>query len=150
MAKIGEILIKSGHLTQEGLEEALDWQVLYGGKLGTNLLELKLVEEEQLAQALGRQMGAEVAWGDLHVDPSLIGIIPKHVADRWEVIPWKLDKRRLKILCTESKVGELDQLSYKIDRTCVPVVAPEFLIFHLLRVHYEAIRQMRPLDFGVL
>jgi hypothetical protein len=150
MAKIGEFLIKSGHLTQEGLEEALDWQVLYGGKLGTNLLELKLVEEEQLAHALGKQMGAEVAWGDLQVDPSLIGIIPKHVADRSEIIPWKLDKRRLKILCTEIRVGELDQLSYKIGRTCVPVVAPEFRIFQLLRAQYQAIRQMRALDFGVV
>jgi len=150
MAKIGEILIKAGHLTQEGLEEALDWQVLYGGKLGTNLVELKLVEEEQLAHALSKQMGAEVAWGDLQVDPSLIGIIPKHVADRSEIIPWKFDKRRLKILCTEIRVGELDQLSYKIGRTCVPVVAPEFRIFQLLRAHYEAIRQMRALDFGVV
>src|SRR5229473_2275791 len=108
MAKIGEILIKAGHLTQEGLEE------------------------EQLAHALSKQMGAEVAWGDLQVDPSLIGIIPKHVADRSEIIPWKFDKRRLKILCTEIRVGELDQLSYKIGRPCVPVVAPEFRIFQLL------------------
>jgi hypothetical protein len=150
MPKIGEILIARGHLTQEGLEEALDWQVLYGGKLGTNLLELKLIEEEQLAHALGKQMGAEVAWGDIQVDPSLIGVIPKHVADRSEIIPWKVDKRRLKILCTEIKVGELDKLSYKIDRTCVPVVAPEFRIFQLLRAHYQAIRQMRALDFGVV
>src|SRR5882672_10140725 len=71
MAKIGEVLVREGHLTQEGLEEALDWQVLYGGRLGTNLLELKLVEEEQLARALGKQLGAEVAWGDLSVDPAL-------------------------------------------------------------------------------
>src|SRR5205809_6052209 len=48
------------HLTEEGLEEAMDWQVLYGGRIGTNLLELKLVEEEQLAHALGKQLGAEV------------------------------------------------------------------------------------------
>src|SRR5204863_2145313 len=61
--KLGEILIQEGHLTQEGLEEALDWQVLYGGRLGTNLLELKLVEEEHLAKGLGRQLGVEVAWG---------------------------------------------------------------------------------------
>ena len=43
--KIGQILISEGHLTQEGLEEAIDWQVLYGGRLGTNLLELRLVED---------------------------------------------------------------------------------------------------------
>jgi hypothetical protein len=150
MAKIGEVLIREGHLTQEGLEEALDWQVLYGGRLGTNLLELKLVEEEQLARALGKQLGAEVAWGDLSVDPALVSAIPKHIADRQEMVPWKLEKRRLKVLCCEIKLSELDQLSYKTGRTCVPVVAPEFRVYQLLRANYQATRQMRALDFGVV
>jgi len=150
MVKIGELLVHGGHLTPEGLEEALDWQVLYGGRLGTNLLELKLVEEEQLARALGKQLGAEVAWGELQVDPALVSAVPKHVADRQEMVPWKLEKRRLKVLCCEIKVGDLDQLSYKVGRTCVPVVAPEFRIFQLLRLHYQATRQMRALDFGVV
>ena len=144
------MLIREGHLTPEGLEEALDWQVLYGGRLGTNLLELQLVGEEQLARALGKQLGAEVAWGELQVDPSLVSSIPKHVADRHEIVPWKLEKRRLKLLCCEIKVSELDQLSYKTGRTCVPVIAPEFRVFQLLRAHYQAIRQMRALDFGVV
>src|SRR5213082_2393625 len=150
MAKIGELLVHGGHLTPEGLEDALDWQVLYGGRLGTNLLELKLVEEEQLVRALGKQLGAEVAWGELQVDPALVSAVPKHIADRQEMVPWKLEKRRLKVLCCEIKVGELDQLSYKVGRTCVPVIAPEFRVFQLLRMHYQAIRQMRALDFGVV
>src|SRR5258708_35650993 len=120
MAKIGEILISEGHLTQEGLEEALDWQVLYGGRLGTNLVELKLVEEEHLAKALGKQMGAEVVFGDIVIDPSLIGVIPKHIADRQEVIPWKLEKRRLKSLCCLIDVAALRQLAPKPVRASVP------------------------------
>ena len=150
MAKIGEILIAEGHLTREGLEEALDWQVLYGGRIGTNLLELRLVEEQHLAQALARQLGVEVAFGHLEIDPALVPALPPHVADRQEMVPWKLEKRRLKLLCCEIKVSELDQLSYRIGRTCVPVVAPEYRIFQLLRAHYGASRQMRALDFGVV
>ena len=63
--RIGEILLRASQLTQEGLDEALDWQVLYGGRLGTNLLELRLVTEEQFARALGKQLSCEVAWGEL-------------------------------------------------------------------------------------
>jgi hypothetical protein len=148
--QIGELLIREGHLTQEGLEEALDWQVLYGGRIGTNLLELRLVEEKQLAQALGKQLGCETAWGNLEVPFEMIGIIPDHVADRHEMLPWKLEKRRLKVLCTEIKVEQLDQLGYKLGHACIPVVAPEFRVFNLLRAHYKATRQMRALDFGVV
>src|SRR5438309_7773224 len=102
MAKIGEVLVHGGHLTPEGLEEALDWQVLYGGRLGTNLLELRLVEEKQLALALGKKLGVEVAWGELEIEPELIGLVPKLVADRQEFVPWKLEKGRLKVLSTEA------------------------------------------------
>src|SRR5471032_580424 len=123
MAMIGEILIAEGHLTPDGLQEALDWQVLYGGRLGTNLLELQLTEEQHLAKALGKQLGAEVTWGDLDVDPAVLAAIPKQIADRQEIVPWKMDKRRLKVLCATINVEYLDQLSYKIGRTCVPVVA---------------------------
>jgi hypothetical protein len=148
--RIGELLIAENHLTQEGLEEALDWQVLYGGRLGTNLLELRLVEEKDLAGALGRQLGCETTWGEIQVAPEMIAIVPKHLADRQEIVPWKMEKRRLKILCTEIKLEVLDQLSYKVGRPCVPVVAPEFRVFNLLRAHYQALRQMRALDFGVV
>src|SRR3954447_7679722 len=150
MPKIGEILISEGHLTREGLEEALDWQVLYGGRLGTNLLELRLVEEEHLAQALARQLGAEVAFGPLEVEPALIPAIPAHVADRKEIVPWKLEKRRVKLLCCEINVSELDQLSYRLGRTCVPVIAPEYRVFQLLGAPSGASRRMRALDFGVV
>src|SRR3954470_7588661 len=149
-SKIGELLIAEGHLSQEGLEEALDWQVLYGGRLRTNLLELNLVEEEPLAHALGKQLGAEVAFGNIEIDPSVIGVIPKHIADRQEIVPWKLEKRRLKVLCCQIDVAAFDQLSSKIGRPCVPVIAPEYRIFQLLRAHYGATRQMRALDFGVV
>src|SRR3954454_13570695 len=150
MAKIGEILISEGHLTPEGLEEALDWQVLYGGGLGTNLLELQLVEEEPLARALGKQLGCEVAWGQLAIDPALVGLIPAHVAQRDEMVPWKLDRRRLKVLVTRIDPGKLDELSYKLGKSCSAVVAPEFRVVNLLRAHYGAMRQMRALDFGVV
>jgi len=148
--QIGEMLIEQGHLTREGLEEALDWQVLYGGRLGTNLLELQLCEEDHLARALGKQHGCEVAWGNLSIDPALIGLIPPHIAQRDEMVPWKIDRRRLKVLVTRIDPGKLDQLSYKIGKPCAAVVAPEFRVVNLLRAHYGAMRQMRALDFGVV
>jgi hypothetical protein len=150
MALIGEILVAQGQLMPDGLQEALDWQVLYGGRLGTNLLELQLVREEALARALGVQMGVEVAWGDLRSEEQVLGAVPRQTADRQEMVPWKMDKRRLKILCTRVDVKLLDELSYKSGRTLVAVVAPEFRIFQLLRLHYGVMRQMRALDFGVV
>jgi hypothetical protein len=148
--QIGEILIEQGHLTREGLGEALDWQVLYGGRLGTNLLELRLCEEEQLARGLAKQHGCEVTWGNLEVDPALVVLVPAHVAQRDEMVPWKIERRRLKVLVTRIDPRKLDDLSYKLGKPCAAVVAPEFRVINLLRAHYGAMRQMRALDFGVV
>src|SRR3989442_14914883 len=120
MAKIGELLIRGGDLTPDGLEEALDWQVLYGGRLGTNLLELKLVEEEQVARTLGKQLGREDAWGERLPEHDVIPLLPKHVADRDEMVPRKMEKRPLKVLCTEIHLAKMHQLGYKLCRPCLP------------------------------
>src|SRR5205807_9942773 len=65
-------------------------------------------------------------------------------------VPWKIDRRRVKVLVTRIEPGKLDQLSYKIGKPCSAVVAPEFRVVNLLRAHYGAMRQMRALDFGVV
>jgi hypothetical protein len=148
--QIGELLIQQGHLTREGLGEALDWQVLYGGRLCTNLLELRLCEEEHLARGLAKQQGCEVAWGNLEADPALVALVPAHVAQRDEMVPWKIERRRLKLLVTRLDPRKLDDLSYKLGKACAAVVAPEFRVINLLRAHYGAMRQMRALDFGVV
>src|SRR5207245_4722104 len=113
----------------------------YGGRVGTNLLELKLVEEEQVARALGKQLGCEVAWGELQPQDEVIALLPKHVADRDEMVPWKMEKRRLKVLCTEIQLQKMDQLGYKLGRACLTAMPPEFRIFQLLRANYGATRR---------
>ena len=43
MPKLGELLVASGLLTADQVEQALRAQVLWGGRLGTNLIELGFV-----------------------------------------------------------------------------------------------------------
>ena len=50
--KLGEMLVEAGRLTLLQLEEALKNQAVFGGKLGTNLIELGFLEEEEVAEFL--------------------------------------------------------------------------------------------------
>lgn len=147
---IGEILLRNGAIRPDDLEEALAWQVLYGGRLGTNLLELGLVNEEALAVALGQQHGCEHAFGELELSNSMAQMIPPVLARRHELFPWRLEDRRLKVITADpaSSLEILDDLSFRSGRTVRPVVAPEYRVHQLLRRHFESLRQMRALDFG--
>src|SRR2546428_13059440 len=55
--KLGEMLIKSGLLTPQKLQEALEYQKTNGGKLGLNLVKLGFVKEEDITRVLSQQYG---------------------------------------------------------------------------------------------
>lgn len=62
MAKrFGSYLIEEKLVTEEQLAQALERQVTVGGRLGTNLVELGFLTDQQLAQALGRHLQMESA-----------------------------------------------------------------------------------------
>ena len=53
---LGEILVESG-LAPERLKKVLDLQKKRGGRLGTLLMRLNFVTEEDVLKALGQQLG---------------------------------------------------------------------------------------------
>src|SRR5882724_4263115 len=55
---LGEILVKNG-VARESIERALSKQVAEGGLIGEVLIALKLIDEDQLARALGEQFGID-------------------------------------------------------------------------------------------
>ncbi|MCI0672827.1 MAG: general secretion pathway protein GspE, partial [Myxococcaceae bacterium] len=52
--RLGDRLLAEKLITQEQLQEALAAQVVHGGRLGTNLVELGRLKEEDLARVLGQ------------------------------------------------------------------------------------------------
>src|SRR5262249_10482029 len=52
MSRFAQYLIKRGLLSSEQVEEALQHQAVYGARLGTNLVELGLLDMERLAECL--------------------------------------------------------------------------------------------------
>src|SRR5213075_2205969 len=55
MPRLGELLVAAGLLTVEQVERALRAQVLWGGRLGTNIVELHYLDLDPLSKVLGRQ-----------------------------------------------------------------------------------------------
>src|ERR1043165_265155 len=55
MPRLGEHLVAAGLTTADQVERALRAQVLWGGRLGTNLVELHFLELDPLSTTLGRQ-----------------------------------------------------------------------------------------------
>ncbi len=84
MSTLSTSIVELGFATERDVEEALARQVMYGGELGSNLLELGVVSEAQLLQALSHSTGLEAApAGELPRTPEpLRGRVPVHVSSQ--------------------------------------------------------------------
>lgn len=89
MARLGELLVAARLLDPEQIERALQAQVLWGGRLGTNLIELGMLDLDGISRALGRQHGlpAALARHFDRADRELQDRLPPELAQRWSVVP---------------------------------------------------------------
>ncbi len=143
---LGEMLIEAGKITAVQLDEALKCQVIFGGRLGTNLIELGYLEERDLAEVLSQKTRVPSADPDklMNLPPDLIGLIPRDIAEKYKVVPYSVDKKRLNLVMADPlNLAALDEISFRTGFIVIPMIAPEVRIFLALEKYYEIRREMR-------
>ncbi|TSC25826.1 general secretion pathway protein GspE [Corallococcus sp. Z5C101001] len=149
--RLGELLVKDGLVSAEALEEALESQVVHGGRLGTNLVELGLLSEQDLAKVLGRLHNCAYASGEMVPDPKAVALVNLSEADDKEFLPMRSDATRLSVaVVNPHDFPTLDAIAFKTGKRVVPVVIPEFRMNQLLRRYAKAFRQLRAIDMNAV
>ncbi|ACG72479.1 General secretory system II protein E domain protein [Anaeromyxobacter sp. K] len=145
--RLGELLLRAGACTPAAIRDALENQVIFGGRLGTNLLELGAVDEGALARALGQQHGVPALFGEVRLEPEAVAVLRAEVADRCDVVPFLLAGRRLAVLAVDpSDLRVLDEVAFAAGREVHALVAPEARVWALLRRAYGIERQLRGIE----
>jgi len=135
---LGRILRDRGIVSERQLEEAIQHQVLYGGRLGTNLFELGFITEERLQDALSKAHGVAAADLDVKdIDPDALAVLPKAMASRYKVFPYKVKSKTLFLLMVDPSDHEaVAQVGFRLGFIVKPYVIPEFRMVQLLRDYY--------------
>ena len=140
--RLGEMLIEAGRLTPAQLEEALKSRDIFGGRLGTNLIELGYIEEDELAAFLGKKTGVPCVKSEelMSVPPEIIELIPRELAENYRIIPLGLERKRLKKLniamIDPSDLPLIDEISFVTGYFIMPMIAPELRMVLALEKHY--------------
>ncbi len=151
MARLGELLLQEKLVTSAQLEEALETQVVHGGRLGTNLVELGFLKEADLARVLGRLHNMPFSAGEMVPDPQALALADRQFYDDQDVLPMRVDATRLTVaVLGPNQLKAIDALGFKAGKRVVAVLIPEFRMNQLLRVHSKAFRPMRPIDMNAL
>lgn len=139
--------MKDGACAASAVREALKSQIIFGGRLGTNLLELGALSEEALARTLGRRFGVPSLSGEVRLDPAAVALLRSEVADRYDVIPYLIAERRLALLAIDpADLTMLDEVAFVTGKSVHPIVVPEARLWALLKSTYGVERQLRGLD----
>ncbi len=87
--RLAEMLVEEGVITELQLQNALQRQLIMGGKIGSNLLELKYLSEEELGKTLNKiyKMPYVSTASFSNIPTDVIKSIPKEIAVRHRVIP---------------------------------------------------------------
>ncbi len=137
--RLGEHLVSDGQISPDQLEEAIEYQCIYGGKLGTSLIELGLLEEDQLAQILSQQLKLHYIKPNLlmNVPNAILQLVPKDLALKHQVVPYHKDKGKLFLAMKDtSNLAVIDELSFQLDHIIIPLAMPEVRLMLALKQHY--------------
>ncbi len=88
--KLGEVLVKSQYCTREELELGLETKPA-GRRIGEHLMDMGIITEEELYEALSLQQSIPLAALDPeHVSPLIARSLPSHVISEFQVLPFKV------------------------------------------------------------
>ncbi len=152
--KLGTLLLRNAAIGLSQLESALRNQVLYGGRLGTNLVELGFIDLELLSSYLAELSGFPIATPTLleEIDRSLVEKLGADTAHRLRAIPLGYvgeHKDTVAVAVVEpTNADVLEELSQKFARPLTPYVVPELRALYYLEKHFGLPRRARFIRAG--
>src|SRR5215471_8435312 len=86
--RLGELLLREKRVTPAQLQEALAHQRTSGGRLGTSLVKLGYLKDDDISQLLSRHYGVPaISIKELEIDQTVIRLVPAETALRYQVLP---------------------------------------------------------------
>ena len=142
--RIGQILINSGDITEEQLDEVLEKQKTVKKRVADLLIEEGFVTEQQVCKALEKQL--YIPYIDLDTIPipeEMSGLIPEEMAQKNLVIPIEQEGRFLTVAIADPlNYQGLKDISIATKLKIKPVIAEASKITAKLRDMYAAQKAM--------
>ncbi|HUK51803.1 MAG TPA: type IV-A pilus assembly ATPase PilB [Candidatus Binatia bacterium] len=147
-ARLGELLVKEKLISQDQLKQALDFQKQHGGRLGTALVKMGLVTDDEVTAVLSRQYGVpSINLKYYEVDPTVVKLIPQETAVRYQIVPLSRVGSTLTIAMTDpTNVFAMDDIKFMTGFNVEPVVASESAISEAISKFYGENASVQELD----
>jgi len=136
--KLGQMLLNSGLITREQLEQALKRQRDDGGRIGYNLVKMRAISEEELNNYLARQHRIEsVNLDEVDIPQDVIDLIPADIARRYEVVPIQKVGKTLVVAMTDpDNLYAIDDLRFTLGMEIESHICASSMVLRALRKYF--------------
>lgn len=124
-ARLGDLLVQSGIITQKQLDEALSFQASSGERLGTVLQKRGFITEKQLIDTLMNQLGVEfIDLNGCSIPPEMAQILPKSIAKKHTVVPVRVTRSDLYLAMADPlNFVAIEEVRAATRRRVIPLIA---------------------------
>jgi type IV pilus assembly protein PilB len=147
--RLGELLVRENLITLQQLQKAQESQRKAGGRLGFNLTKLGYIEESELTAFLSKQYGVpSINLSEFEIDPEVIKLVPKEVAEKHQVIPVNRAGASLIVAMADpSNIYAIDDLKFLTGYNIEVVVASDGAIKDSIDKYYARDEQSSELNY---
>src|SRR5476651_272686 len=136
--RLGDLLVKEKIITPEQLDKATKVQKETNCRLGSALVKLGFLDDEDVTNFLSRQYGVPaINLSYFEIDPSVVKLIPFETAKRYQILPLSRVGASLTIAMVDpTNVFAMDDIKFMTGFNIEPVVASESAIIEAIDKAY--------------
>jgi len=144
-SNLGELLLREKIINADQLKSALDFQKKNSLPLGTSLVTLGFISEEEIAQALSRQVGYPyIDLDQFEVYPEVINLIPADVAKKHMVMPIHRIRSFLTLAMVDpTDLEVIEDIRFRTGLSIQPVIASESGVMNSINKYYGTADALR-------
>jgi type IV pilus assembly protein PilB len=138
--KLGTILKEAGLIDDYQLAAALSHQHNWGGKLGSIIVELEFVREEDIARVISETMGVPyVNLFEPEISPDVIKLLKADMAKKFDVIPVRKEAANTLVLAMSDPldIQTMDNIRFITGLNIKPVLSMATEIKDAIRKYYD-------------
>ena len=146
--RLGDLLVKSGTITQTQLDEALKLQSGTGERLGAVLQKHGFITEKQLIDTLMSQIGVEfIDLNGYGIPSEMAQVLPKNIAKKHMVVPVRVTRTDIHIAMADPlNFLAIEEVQTVTRRRVIPLIATSAAVERAVQNLYSNQGAMRAIE----
>ena len=136
--RLGELLVRENVISAGELRKAQDEQRKEGGRLGSSLVKLGMIEESELTSFLSKQYGVPaINLAEFEIEKDVINLVPREVAEKHSLVPFNRSGSTISVAMSDpSNIFAIDDIKFITGYNVEVMVASEQAIRDSIERYY--------------